>query len=134
MFIDDVFITATTSFDTDNDGISDDVDLDDDNDGMTDEEEHCTTAIASFLPSQDVGARSVIVNHTDTGYLRLDFYSMDNSFQLDINAITVHPSFLEFENGALGAGEEYFFFSPITPLLVARGWLIAMGCPDYVLL
>ena len=110
VYIDDVLITATTSFDTDNDGVSDDVDLDDDNDGMTDEEEYCTTANASFLLSQDVGARSVVVNHTDTGYLRLDFSSMDNSFQLDINGTTVHPSILEFENGALGAGEEYFLF------------------------
>jgi len=51
-----------------------------------------------------------VVNHTDTGYLRLDFSSMDNSFQLDINGTTVHPSVLEFENGALDAGDEYFVF------------------------
>ena len=109
-FIDNVLITATTSPDTDNDGVSDDVDLDDDNDGMTDEEEYCTTANTTFLLSQDVGTRVVVLNHTDTGYLRLDFSSMDNSFQLDINGTTVHPSILEFENGALGAGEEYFLF------------------------
>ncbi len=109
-YIDDVLITATTSPDTDNDGILDDVDLDDDNDGMTDEEEYCTIASTTFLVSQDVGTRSVVVNHTDTGYLRLDFSSMDNSFQLDINGTTVHPSVLEFENGALDAGEEYFLF------------------------
>jgi hypothetical protein len=35
---------------------------------------------------------------------------MDNSFQLDINGTTVHPSILEFENGALGPGDEYFVF------------------------
>ncbi|TLP75648.1 ice-binding family protein [Maribacter sp. ACAM166] len=84
--------------------------LDDDYDGMTNEEEYCTTSNATFLVSQDVGARLVVVTHTDTGYLRLDFSSMDNSFQLDINGTTVHPSVLEFENGALGAGEEYFVF------------------------
>lgn len=110
VYIDDVFITATTSPDTDNDGIFDDVDLDDDNDGMTDEEEYCTTANTTFLVSQDVGTRSVVVNHTDTGYLRLDFSSMDNSFQLNINGTPIHPSVLEFENGALDAGEEYFLF------------------------
>jgi hypothetical protein len=109
-YIDNVLITATTSPDTDNDGILDDIDLDDDNDGMTDEEEYCTSANTTFLVSQDVGTRSVVVNHSDTGYLRLDFSSMDNSFQLDINGTTVHPSILEFENGALGAGEEYFLF------------------------
>ncbi|MCM4172000.1 hypothetical protein DHD32_10950 [Arenibacter sp. TNZ] len=109
-YIDNVLITATTSPDTDNDGILDDVDLDDDNDGMTDEEEYCTTANTTFLVSQDVGTRSVAVNHTDTGYLRLDFSSMDNSFQLDINGTPIHPSVLEFENGALDAGEEYFLF------------------------
>jgi hypothetical protein len=112
VYIDNVEISATSIpvIDTDNDGISDAVDLDDDNDGITDEEEYCTTANASFLVSADVGERSVVINHTDTGYLRLDFSSMDNSFQLDINGTTVHPSILEFENGALGGGEEYFVF------------------------
>ena len=42
--------------------------------------------------------------------MRLDFSSMDNSFQLDINGSTIHPSVLEFENGALDAGDEYFVF------------------------
>ncbi|EAR01270.1 immunoglobulin domain-containing protein [Maribacter sp. HTCC2170] len=109
-YIDNFIITATTAPDSDGDGIFDDVDLDDDNDGMTDEEEYCTTANTTFLLSQDVGTRTVVLNHTDSGYLRLDFSSMDNSFQLDINGTTVHPSILEFENGALGAGEEYFRF------------------------
>ncbi|MEE1964434.1 hypothetical protein V1387_17220 [Allomuricauda taeanensis] len=111
-YIDNVLI-ATTSIpttDTDGDGAIDVVDLDDDNDGITDEEEYCTTLNASFLTSADVGERSVVINHTDTGYLRLDFSSMDNSFQLDINGTDIHPSILEFENGALGAGEEYFVF------------------------
>lgn len=112
VYIDNVTITATSipSIDTDGDGVSDAVDLDDDNDGITDEEEYCTTINTSFLTSADVGERSVVVNHTDTGYLRLDFSSMDNSFQLDINGTTVHPSVLEFENGALDAGDEYFVF------------------------
>jgi len=107
-FIDNFLIS--TGQDTDGDGISDNVDLDDDNDGMTDEEEYCTTANTTFLVSSDVGERSVIVNHTDTGYLRLDFSSMDNSFQLQVNGNPVHPSIFEFENGALGSGEEYFVF------------------------
>lgn len=112
VYIDNVLITAvaTPALDSDGDTISDEVDLDDDNDGLTDEEEYCTTANATFLVSADVGTRSVVVNHTDTGYLRLDFSSMDNSFQLDINGTTVHPSILEFENGALSGGEEYFVF------------------------
>ena len=111
-FIDNVLITATAvpATDTDGDGISDSVDLDDDNDGITDEEEYCSTINASFLASANVGQRSVTINHTDTGYLRLDFSSMDNSFQLFINGTSVHPSVLEFENGALGTGEEYFLF------------------------
>ncbi|MEA1784792.1 hypothetical protein U1E44_01695 [Arenibacter sp. GZD96] len=110
-FIDNVTITAALpQVDTDGDGIPDTVDLDDDNDGIPDTEEYCTTASAAFLVSADVGARSVTINHTDTGYLRLNFSSMDNSFQLTINGISVHPSVFEFENGALGAGEEYFVF------------------------
>lgn len=112
VYIDNFLITAnlTPAIDTDGDGINDTTDLDDDNDGITDEEEYCTSANAAFLVSSDVGERSVVVNHTDTGYLRLDFSSMDNSFQLDINGTTVHPSILEFEVGALGGGEEYFVF------------------------
>jgi hypothetical protein len=111
-YIDNVLITATSVplIDTDGDGAIDVVDLDDDNDGITDEEEYCSTVSASFLASSNVGERNVVINHTDTGYLRIDFSSMDNSFQLDINGNTVHPSILEFENGALDAGDEYFVF------------------------
>nr|WP_297782976.1 hypothetical protein [uncultured Allomuricauda sp.] len=111
-YIDNVTITGVSvpATDTDGDGISDVVDLDDDNDGITDEEEYCSTISTSFLTSSDVGERSVVVNHTDTGYLRLDFSSMDNSFQLDINGSTIHSSVLEFENGALDPGDEYFVF------------------------
>ena len=111
-YIDNILITTTSvpSTDTDGDGAIDVVDLDDDNDGITDEEEYCSTISASFLASSDVGERHVVINHTDTGYLRIDFSSMDNSFQLDINGTTVHPSILEFESGALGPGDEYFVF------------------------
>lgn len=111
-YIDNVLITTTSipTTDTDGDGAIDVVDLDDDNDGITDEEEYCSTISASFLASSDVGERNVVINHTGTGHLRVDFSSMDNSFQLDINGTTIHPSILEFENGALGAGEEYFVF------------------------
>lgn len=112
VYIDNVLITATSvpQTDSDGDGIIDVVDLDDDNDGITDEEEYCSTISAPFLTSSDVGERSVVINHTDTGYLRFDFSSMDNSFQLDINGSTIHPSVLEFENGALDVGDEYFVF------------------------
>ena len=111
-YIDNITISATSvpQTDTDGDGVIDVVDLDDDNDGITDEEEYCSSINASFLTSSNVGERSVVINHTDTQYLRLDFSSMDNSFQLDINGSTIHPSVLEFENGALDAGDEYFVF------------------------
>lgn len=112
VYIDNFLITAniTPAIDTDGDGVSDNTDLDDDNDGITDEEEYCTIANTTYLVSADIGERSVVINHTDTGYLSLDFSSMDNSFQLDINGTTVHPSVLEFENGALDSGDEYFVF------------------------
>ncbi|UOY07349.1 immunoglobulin domain-containing protein [Muricauda sp. SCSIO 64092] len=113
--------TITIENDYDGDGIGDATDLDDDNDGITDEEEYCSTANVSFLASADVGERSVTVNHTDTGYLRLDFSSMDNSFQLFINGTPVHPSVLEFENGALGTGEEYFLF--LDSAFIASPWV-----------
>ena len=102
--------TPPAGIDSDGDGVNDDVDLDDDNDGITDVDEYCTTANAAFLVSTDTGTRSVVVNHTNTGYAKLDFSSMDNSFQLDINGTTVHPNGMEFENGALDPGEDYFVF------------------------
>ncbi|WP_350287617.1 hypothetical protein [uncultured Croceitalea sp.] len=128
-YIDNLSISVTFDNDNDGDGIVDSIDLDDDNDGLTDEEEYCTTANASFLVSANVGQRSVIVNHTDTGYLRLDFSSMDNSFQLEINGNPVHPSILEFENGALGAGEEYFRFQSDNALISAPWVANSNGLP-----
>ncbi|PIF00100.1 MAG: hypothetical protein CR994_07890 [Maribacter sp.] len=102
VYPDDVMATAHPAPpDTDNDGIPDDVDLDDDNDGITDEEEYCTTTHTAFLASQNThGNRTVVINHTGTGYLRLDFDSMNSSFQLDINGTTIHPSIMESDNNA----------------------------------
>ena len=89
---------AAGSTDTDGDGIGDYTDLDDDNHGIPDEEEYCTDLNTALLASADVGERTVVVNHSNTGYLRLDFSSLDNSFQLDINGSTVHSAILEFDN------------------------------------
>jgi len=108
--IDNILVQGVVAIDTDGDGVSDDVDLDDDNDGITDEEEYCTTANVSFFASSYAGVRTDTFTHTDTGYLKLDFTSIDNSFQLDINGTGIHNSILEFENGALGGGEVYIRF------------------------
>ncbi|SNZ02008.1 hypothetical protein [Flagellimonas pacifica] len=110
VFIDDVQITAISAPDSDGDGITDDVDIDDDNDGLTDDEEYCTTLNVAFFGSSNAGTRSTTFTHTDTGFLKLDFATLDNSFQLNINATTIHNSILEFENGALGVGEIYTLF------------------------
>ena len=108
IFIDNVYFVVDQ--DTDNDGVLDSVDIDDDNDGITDEDEYCTETNVTFFASSNAGTRSDSFNHTDTGYLRIDFTTLDNSFQFLINGTGVHNSILEFENGALGAGEIYTLF------------------------
>ncbi|WP_272150411.1 proprotein convertase P-domain-containing protein, partial [Tenacibaculum aiptasiae] len=104
-------VGTPTANDPDGDGINNECDLDDDNDGITDTEEYCTNATTALLPSTNAsGDRQVTVNHTDTGFARLDLTELDNSFQMTVNGTPVHPSILEFENGALGGGEVYFRF------------------------
>uniref|UniRef100_UPI003413008E beta strand repeat-containing protein n=1 Tax=uncultured Tenacibaculum sp. TaxID=174713 RepID=UPI003413008E len=97
--------------DSDGDGIDDICDLDDDNDGIPDTEEYCTNATTTLLPSANAsGDREVVITHADTGFAKLDLLELDNSFQMFVNGTPVHPSILEFENGALGTGEVYFRF------------------------
>ncbi len=112
IFIDDFQITITTAsiVDTDGDTIPDSVDLDDDNDGMTDEEEYCTNLDVSLFASGDFGTRSETFMHTDTGYLKLDFTALDNSFQLLINGGGIHNSVLQFQQYASLVGEIYVQF------------------------
>ncbi|MCF2876120.1 MULTISPECIES: proprotein convertase P-domain-containing protein, partial [unclassified Tenacibaculum] len=108
---DGAIVGTPTANDPDGDGINNECDLDDDNDGITDVEEYCTNATTALLPSANAsGDRQVTVNHTDTGFARLDLTELDNSFQMTVNGTPVHPSILEFENGALGTGEVYFRF------------------------
>ncbi|WP_348706036.1 CUB domain-containing protein, partial [Tenacibaculum sp. 190524A02b] len=104
-------VGTPTANDPDGDGINNECDLDDDNDGITDEEEYCTNATTALFPSINAtGDRQVTINHVDTGFAKLDLTELDNSFQMTVNGISVHPSILEFENGALGGGEVYFRF------------------------
>lgn len=120
--------------DTDGDGIFDSVDIDDDNDGITDEEEYCTNANVAFFGSSNVGARTVSFSHTNTGYAKLDLTTFDNSFQLTVNGTTVHNSILEFENGALGAGEIYTRFQSDNALISAPWVANSNGLPRLRLL
>jgi len=112
---------ASISGDSDSDGIADYTDLDDDNDGILDEEEYCSDLNTPLLPSSDSGTRTVVVNHSSTGYARLDFDSLDNSFQLDINGTTIHNSVLEFEDGAKDPGDLYFRFLDNT--FITQPWI-----------
>ncbi len=124
IIIDDFQIAVTTPIvDTDGDTIPDDVDLDDDNDGMTDEEEYCTNLNVSLFASGNSGTRSETFTHTDTGYLKLDFTALDNSFQLLINGGGIHNSILEFQNGALDAGEIYAVFQS-DDAFITSPWLV----------
>lgn len=82
--------------DFDNDGVRDIVDLDDDNDGIYDEDE-CETL--SFNISGGGSHTSSLV--TVENYLILDIFSLDNSFNLDINSTDIAGE-IQFQTGAGG--------------------------------
>lgn len=82
--------------DFDNDGIIDIVDLDDDNDGIYDEDE-CETL--SFNISSGNSHNSGLV--TVENYLILDIFSLDNSFNLDLNGTDIAGE-IQFQTGAGG--------------------------------
>ena len=82
--------------DFDNDGVIDIIDLDDDNDGVYDEDE-CETL--SFNISSGSTHNSSLV--TVENYLILDIFSLDNSFNLNINGTDIAGE-IQFQTGAGG--------------------------------
>nr|WP_286943497.1 T9SS type B sorting domain-containing protein [Allomuricauda sp.] len=78
--------------DSDNDGVNDSTDLDDDNDGIYDQEE-CGTLF--FNIANGNSHTSALV--TNNNYLVLDIFSLDNSFNLQINGNDVAGE-IQFQN------------------------------------
>ncbi|WP_045800915.1 T9SS type B sorting domain-containing protein [Flagellimonas lutaonensis] len=78
--------------DSDNDGVNDSTDLDDDNDGIYDQEE-CGTLF--FNIANGNSHTSALV--TNDNYLVLDIFSLDNSFNLQINGNDVAGE-IQFQN------------------------------------
>ncbi len=82
--------------DFDNDGVNDITDLDDDNDGVYDEDE-CDTLL--FNIANGASHNSDLITLDD--YLVLDIFSLDNSFNLQINGADVAGE-IQFQNGEPG--------------------------------
>ncbi|MEO0571245.1 MAG: T9SS type B sorting domain-containing protein [Bacteroidota bacterium] len=86
----------TVHNDSDNDGIRDITDLDDDNDGIYDEDE-CDTL--GFNIANGASHNSALVSVDN--YLVMDIFSIDNSFNLNINGNDVAGE-VQFQLGATG--------------------------------
>lgn len=86
----------TVHNDFDNDGINDITDLDDDNDGIYDEEE-CATLLFNISNGSSHNSDLISVDN----YLVLDVFSIDNSFNLQINGNDVAGE-IQFQDGASG--------------------------------
>ena len=82
--------------DFDNDGVNDITDLDDDNDGVYDSDE-CNTLL--FNIANGASHTSDLITVDD--YLVLDIFSIDNSFNLQINGNDVAGE-IQFQNGEAG--------------------------------
>ncbi|WP_435622582.1 T9SS type B sorting domain-containing protein [Flagellimonas sp.] len=82
--------------DFDNDGVNDTTDLDDDNDGVYDSDE-CNTLL--FNIANGTSHTSDLITADD--YLVLDIFSIDNSFNLQINGNDVAGE-IQFQNGEAG--------------------------------
>ncbi|WP_350290778.1 T9SS type B sorting domain-containing protein [uncultured Croceitalea sp.] len=88
--------------DFDNDGIRDIVDLDDDNDGVYDEDECETLSFSIASGSSHISSLVTVEN-----YLILDIFSLDNSFNLDINGTDIAGE-IQFQTGAGGNFARFF--------------------------
>lgn len=82
--------------DFDNDGVNDITDLDDDNDGVFDSDE-CDTLLFNIASGAAHNSSLITVDN----YLVLDIFSLDNSFNLQINGSDVAGE-LQFQNGEPG--------------------------------
>lgn len=86
----------TVAADTDGDGITNDQDLDSDNDGILDIFE-CTYAVVSTnFSSTDGTVTNFSAPAADLGFI-FDVYTLDNSFNLNINGVNLSSSVLEFQ-------------------------------------
>ncbi|WP_348713674.1 Ig-like domain-containing protein, partial [Tenacibaculum sp. 190524A05c] len=101
-------VTITVVPDTDEDGIVDTSDLDDDNDGILDSEECTVVDIPAFSISS--GASNTF-NVTSANGVVLDISSIDNSFNIEINGVSVVPNQIQFSNSAFVAGQSLARFA-----------------------
>lgn len=90
-------LNVTVAADTDGDGISDDSDLDSDNDGILDIDE-CTDSVVNQSFSSTNGTTvNFSAPAADLGFI-FDVYTLDNSFNLNINGVSLATSEIQFQS------------------------------------
>lgn len=88
--------TATIESDTDSDGLANSIDLDSDNDGILDIFE-CTQSVVSQPYNTSNGTTvSFSAPAADLGFI-FDVYTLDNSFNLNINGVNLATSEIQFQ-------------------------------------
>ncbi len=103
-FIDNVLISAVVPIvatDTDGDGIPDVTDLDNDNDGILDKDECVFVPVVTQSFTSSGGTTITNTAANGRGDLFIDFISIDNSFNLNINGTDIATEF-QFQPGAPG--------------------------------
>ena len=75
--------------DTDSDGVPDDIDIDDDNDGILDVDEYTITETDSYAGGDSGSTHSYDYTYFSTTLVTVDFYKIDNSFNLNIDGTSI---------------------------------------------
>ncbi len=89
-------VNVSIERDLDNDGIADILDLDSDNDGILDIFECADSVVDTNYSSTDGTVTTFSAPAADLGFI-FDVYTLDNSFNLNINGTNLSTSRLEFQ-------------------------------------
>ena len=104
--------------DNDKDGVCDEDDLDDDNDGILDEVECPNTLVSQAFSSNNGTTVNFSMPSADEGF-QFDVYSLDNSFNLEINGVKLVSGELQFQGN--GTGESYVQFASDNSIYGSNG-------------
>ena len=90
------FVNVVVDEDTDRDTIGNSQDLDSDNDGILDIFECADTVVSTAYSSTDGTVTNFSAPAADLGFI-FDVYTLDNSFNLNINGVNISTATLEFQ-------------------------------------
>jgi gliding motility-associated-like protein len=118
---DDVIVSSISCNcdDNDGDGICDKEDLDDDNDGILDTEECPKTLVSKEFQTSNGTTTTFSAPSADGGF-QFDIYSLDNSFNLNINGTSIVPDQIQCQAPGLN-GESMLIFDSDQSLFGQNG-------------